>query len=766
MFSEASFGPSAGGSLPPKFEQVLAQISDAVMTFDAEWRFTYLNCAAAQLLAENQEVLLGKILWEQIPSLVGSKIEQECRRAAQASVTASFEDFYLPRGCWLAVSGYPFAGGFSVFLRDITVQKSNEKLLQVLTDRFQLAACSQTITLYEQDTSLRYTWLYPDHPEHAGAVGKTDLDLLPTGAGELLMEWKREILQSGETRRREILAPLRTGEKFYEVFALPKRNEANEIVGLAGVALDITERKQVEEAAQRLAAIVESSDDAIISKTLKGVVTSWNKSAERIFGYTADEIVGKSIMLLIPPDRQDEEMNIISRICLGERLEHFETLRRHKDGTLIPISLTISPIKLSDGTIVGASKIARNISRRKQIEEQQHALYELTARVNRAEALSEIYEAALDTICRCQHAPRSSILLCASDGTMRFEAWRGLSEAYRRAVDGHAPWLARDPDPKPILIERVADASLDPALRQVVEAEGIQALAFIPLTYERRLLGKFMVYYDTPHRFTEDELKQAQTIASQVAFAIERQKGEEALERLVNERTASLRAAIAQMEEFSYSVSHDLRSPARAMQGYAQAIIEDYGSKLDATGKELLQRIIRSSTRMDRLILDILTYSRLSHREIRLQPVSLERLVQEVIQQYPEMKAQRAEILIERPLLDVIGHEPSVSQVLSNLLSNAVKFVAKDVFPQVRVKTERRGDQVRLSVEDNGIGIRPEHQARVFGVFERILPDRHYEGTGIGLAIVRKAVERMNGTVGVESDGNAGSCFWVELPAA
>lgn len=766
MFSEASFGPSAGGSLPPKFEQVLAQISDAVMTFDAEWRFTYLNCAAAQLLAENQEVLLGKILWEQIPSLVGSKIEQECRRAAQASDTASFEDFYLPRGCWLAGSGYPFAGGFSVFLRDITVQKSNEKLLQVLTDRFQLAACSQTITLYEQDTSLRYTWLYPDHPEHAGAVGKTDLDLLPTGAGQLLMEWKREILQSGETRRREIQAPLRTGEKFYEVFALPKRNEANEIVGLAGVALDITERKQVEEAAQRLAAIVESSDDAIISKTLKGVVTSWNKSAERIFGYTADEIVGKSIMLLIPPDRQDEEMNIISRICLGERLEHFETLRRHKDGTLIPISLTISPIKLSDGTIVGASKIARNISRRKQIEEQQHALYELTARVNRAEALSEIYEAALDTICRCQHAPRSSILLCASDGTMRFEAWRGLSEAYRRAVDGHAPWLARDPDPKPILIERVADASLDPALRQVVEAEGIQALAFIPLTYERRLLGKFMVYYDTPHRFTEDELKQAQTIASQVAFAIERQKGEEALERLVNERTASLRAAIAQMEEFSYSVSHDLRSPARAMQGYAQAIIEDYGSKLDATGKELLQRIIRSSTRMDRLILDILTYSRLSHREIRLQPVSLERLVQEVIQQYPEMKAQRAEILIERPLLDVIGHEPSVSQVLSNLLSNAVKFVAKDVFPQVRVKTERRGDQVRLSVEDNGIGIRPEHQARVFGVFERILPDRHYEGTGIGLAIVRKAVERMNGTVGVESDGNAGSCFWVELPAA
>jgi signal transduction histidine kinase len=169
---------------------------------------------------------------------------------------------------------------------------------------------------------------------------------------------------------------------------------------------------------------------------------------------------------------------------------------------------------------------------------------------------------------------------------------------------------------------------------------------------------------------------------------------------------------------------------------------------------------------MDRLIQDLLTYTRLSRREIHMQPVALEKLVREVIEQYPEMQAPLAAVAVVSPLHAVKAHEPSLSQAVSNLLCNAVKFVAPGTKPQVEVRTELRGDQVRLLVRDNGIGVPPAHTDRLFGMFERVHPDKKYEGTGIGLAIVRKAAERMNGSAGVDSDGANGSTFWIQLPVA
>jgi signal transduction histidine kinase len=273
-----------------------------------------------------------------------------------------------------------------------------------------------------------------------------------------------------------------------------------------------------------------------------------------------------------------------------------------------------------------------------------------------------------------------------------------------------------------------------------------------------------MVYFDAPHAFTKEELRPIETVASQVAFAIERKRSADQLESLVAERTASLQKAIEQMEEFSYSVSHDLRSPVRAMRGYAEALLADYGSRLDDQGRELLGRIQRNGSRMDCLIQDLLTYSRLARREIKVDVVSLDRLVREVIPHYPEMSPAVATIEIAGTLPDVLAHEPSLMQAVSNLLGNAVKFVAPGTRPHVKVSAERVSDRARLWIQDNGIGIAPEYQHRLFGMFERLHPDHKFEGTGIGLAIVRKAVERMHGAVGVISDGISGSRFWIELP--
>jgi PAS domain S-box-containing protein len=238
------------------------------------------------------------------------------------------------------------------------------------------------------------------------------------------------------------------------------------------------------------------------------------------------------------------------------------------------------------------------------------------------------------------------------------------------------------------------------------------------------------------------------------------------LERLVEERTSSLHQAIAQMEEFSYSVSHDLRAPLRAIQGYAQAVIEDYADRVDQRGKDLLLRILHAGERMDRLTRDVLTYSRIARGVAPLSSLSLDRLVFDVIDQYSPVRRGRGFICVEQPLARVRGHEPLLVQAVSNLLANALKFVAEGETPRVRVWTEKRGGEVRLWIEDNGIGVRREHQARIWGMFERIHPPSKFEGTGIGLAIVRKAVERMGGGVGVVSDGKNGSRFWIQLQAA
>ncbi len=280
---------------------------------------------------------------------------------------------------------------------------------------------------------------------------------------------------------------------------------------------------------------------------------------------------------------------------------------------------------------------------------------------------------------------------------------------------------------------------------------------------ENELLGKFMVYFDVPQPHRAETLRVAETVARQVGIAIARRRAADTLEALVESRTASLQEAIQQMEEFSYSVSHDLRAPIRAMIGYSDILLGDHGEKLDDDVREFLQRILRTARRMDALVLDTLAYSKLARREITLAPVPLKRLVDEVIATL-DLTTGTTSITCAGCGGVVQAHEASLAQAITNLVRNALKFVAPGVAPRVNVHCEDRRDRVRLWVEDNGIGIRPELHARLFGMFERLHDERSYEGTGIGLAIVRKAIERIGGAVGVESDGTNGSRFWIELP--
>lgn len=248
----------------------------------------------------------------------------------------------------------------------------------------------------------------------------------------------------------------------------------------------------------------------------------------------------------------------------------------------------------------------------------------------------------------------------------------------------------------------------------------------------------------------------------------------ETLEQRVRERTQELEAANQDLEAFAYSVSHDLREPLRSIQGLAQALLEDYAQALNSVGQSYSQGIVNVSQQMDKFIEDLLIYSRLRREEIPIQPTGLALVVTEALQQLePEIRERQAQLIIEEPLPEVMGNRLILIQVFKNLLSNAIKFVAPGRQPEVRIWAEEREDeemgrqgdsQMRLWVEDKGIGIDVENQKRIFHVFERLHGSEIYPGTGIGLAIVRKGVERMGGQVGIESQLGQGSLFWIELP--
>lgn len=393
--------------------------------------------------------------------------------------------------------------------------------------------------------------------------------------------------------------------------AAPIRDPRNNLIGVVLVFRDVSSRREAELAAVRLAAIVATSDDAIVSKNLSGIVTTWNQAAERIFGFTAKEMIGQSITKVIPADRLNEEQQILARLQRGDRVDHFETIRQRKNGEQIHVALTISPIRDRDGEIIGASKIARDITELKRARQQ---------------------------------------------------------------LEAHA-----------------AD-----------------------------------------------------------------------LEKKVQERTARLQETVAELESFSYSLSHDMRAPLRAIQSFTEIFIEEHGEKV-ADGLPYLRKVIAAAGRMDRLIRDVLNFARISRTDIEVSPVNVDDLVSDILRERPELQSPRAVIQVDRPLHPVMGHDASLTQCLTNLLDNAVKFVAPGTQAKVHVFTEVLGDRVRINVRDNGIGIDAEGQKRLFGIFERLNPAQAYQGTGVGLAIVRRAAERMHGKVGVESAAGLGSTFWVEL---
>lgn len=348
------------------------------------------------------------------------------------------------------------------------------------------------------------------------------------------------------------------------------------------------------------------------------------------------------------------------------------------------------------------------------------------------------------------------------------------NRCYRRANLAYHSWYGYDPE---TMVGRSVAEVLGPERYKAIRPHLDHALAGEHVRFQMEdQAGRIVEVSYTPDLAPDGAVR---GISIMVLDITARRRAENAirdlnasLEHTVEERTHELTALNhelqqrnADLEAFSYSVSHDLRAPLRAVQGFAGALLEDYGHDLDEKGLLYLREIERGGQRMTQLIDDLLAYSRLSRSELKLTPVPLSKALDRALQELGEESRRNIDVEVDSSLL-VCAHAPTLAQVITNLLQNAVKFGQPGIPPHVRVCAEQKGQFVRLNIQDNGIGIAPEHHDRIFHVFERLHGQEAYPGTGIGLAIVRRAVDRMQGEVGVDSVPGQGSNFWIEVCAA
>jgi PAS domain S-box-containing protein len=531
---------------------------------------------------------------------------------------------------------------------------------------------------------------------------------------------------------------------------------------------DVTERVQADAVRERLAAVVDSSDDAIISKTLAGTISTWNRGAEKIFGYTSSEAVGQPMLMLFPPDRITEETDILERIRHGGSVEHFETVRLRKDGTRIDVSATISPIKDRSGTIVGASKIARDITERKQAEErlagQAEELSRQTIELLRSQVALEnqtlMLQSVLDSI---------EEGLVAADETGKFLLW---NPAATRIVgmgaenvppgewnEHYGVYLPDTVTPFP--------PEQNPLLRAI---RGEVCVAEMYLHNQELDSGVWIETSASP-------LKSKDGVARGGVIAIRditqrrldeqkiRQLNEELEERVV-QRTAQLAAANQELEAFTYSVSHDLRAPLRHIGGFSRILTEDFGPGMPPEAQSHLQRIADGAHRMGLLVDELLNLARVGRHAIQLQSTSLNSLIEDVVSLLqPEINGRAVTWKIaELPSVDC---DPIlIKQVFQNLIANALKFSRTRERAVIEIGYRQENEQMIVSVRDNGVGFNMKYKDKLFGTFQRLHRAEDFEGTGIGLATVQRIIHKHGGRVWAEGEMDKGAAFFFTLGAA
>jgi PAS domain S-box-containing protein len=593
--------------------------------------------------------------------------------------------------------------------------------------------------------------------------------------------WMALALETGQEYNGEKIIIERADSSRVTVLAHanPVRDESGVVVGAVNVLVDLSDREESQTAQRLLAAIVASSDDAIIAKTLDGRILSWNAGAEHLFGYAAQEAIGSPITIIIPPEKWDEERSILERLSRGERIDHFETVRTTKQGRRLDISLTISPIHDGTGRITAASKVARDISAQKSAAEalvslkdelatqlaDLRRLHEMSLHLSTTLELRPILEEILRTAAAIKGTDLGLLSLCDADqNELRIGASLGFSEellnAFERVPSGGGPCGRCFRERQPVVVEDVEIDPLFAAYRDVARRAGFRGVHCTPLiTRSGDILGVLSMHFHEPRRPTSRETHVIELCARQAVDFIENA-------RLYRQLWEGDR----RKDEFLATLAHELRNPLAPISNSLHLL--RLTSELSPSAERVRQIMERQVGHMVRLVDDLLEISRVTRGKVQLRKESVELAV--VIHNAVETS---------QPLIEEAGHQLAIAvppepltleadpirltQVISNLLNNAAKYTKEN--GQIWLTARAEGDEVVVSVRDNGIGIAAEHLPRIFEMFSQITPslDRAQGGLGIGLSLVRALVELHGGRIEAKSEGlGQGSEFIVRLPLA
>jgi PAS domain S-box-containing protein len=510
------------------------------------------------------------------------------------------------------------------------------------------------------------------------------------------------------------------------------RNTRGQAIGFIGSAKDITERKRAEEASLWLAAIVESCDDAIIGKTREGIIISWNRAAERMYGYSAAEAVGQPITLIFPPDRQDEFATIMERITQGERIDHFETSRVRKDGTVLLVSVTVSPIRESDGHIIGASAVARNITEQKRLETE----------VRQAKRQLEVIF----------HNIADGITVQDSSGTVIY-----VNDAGAR-LSGFASAQAMLAFDKETLRAHIVE-------RMELKDEFGQPVSFADLPATKALQGQS--YAETLINY-RDRLTGRSFWSVVKASPIVDDAGQ--VQLVVNIFSdITVRMELEQRkDEFMSMASHELKTPITSLKGYTQLLKMRMEKQGGAESVAMLDRMDKQLTRLTQLIADFLDVSKIQAGQLDFarEPIDFDAFIHDIADTMQQISTTHTITIHGATQTRIIGDRDRLEQVFTNLLSNAVKYSPQAT--QVDISMTASQDTVTVSIRDYGIGIPKEHQPKIFERFYRVsgIHDKTFPGLGMGLYISAEIVKRHDGRLWVESAENEGTTFFISLPIA
>ncbi|HWY47199.1 MAG TPA: PAS domain S-box protein [Bryobacteraceae bacterium] len=501
---------------------------------------------------------------------------------------------------------------------------------------------------------------------------------------------------------------------------------AREDPGHAQMPDEVTSLLEMRKLQTHLAAIVESSDDAIISKDLNGIVRSWNRGAEKLFGYKGEEIIGRHISMLAAPDRMDEIPDILSRVARGERIDHYETRRKTKDGRILTVSLSVSPIYDATGRVIAAAKVARDITGQKRLSDLQ-------------ERLAAIVESSEDAI-------------VSKDLTGQIQSWnRGAEQLFGYTAD--------EVIGKPITIIIPSDRlheELD-ILGRLQRGERVEHFETIRRHKDGSLLNISLTI--SPVRDAQGRVVGASKVARNIT---QRKRQEKALKEALEALTRSNE----DLEQFAYSASHDLQEPLRIASAFSELLQRKFGGKLGGEGDEFIRYIVDASARMQQLLQDLRTFSQASKlNQDQVPNVDAGEVLRRSISNMKTAIDDCDAVITHGELPVVAMHEFQLVQLFQNIITNAIRYRSQ-TSPVIHIDAKCSDNKCTFSIRDNGIGIDPQYKEQIFGIFKRLHTTADYPGTGMGLAICQRIVERLGGRIWVESEPGRGSTFYFTLPMA